>query len=169
MGWMTPLRHLAAKMSVGEKPLGRAVLPGEVAGKTQSLEQQMGKFVIQPHGRLQEWIADAKGYGRPSFPLKPPLAPSSRGQGWVRLKTRTSSSQLPRTSVSANKRARTLLPHPREGHANDEDRLGCLLQAAIRWNSNLSTVSRRLPAYRVLTPRTVSVAACGFRYLASGF
>jgi NitT/TauT family transport system substrate-binding protein len=24
----------------------------------------MGKFVIQPHGRLQEWIADAKGYFR---------------------------------------------------------------------------------------------------------
>ena len=115
MGWMTPLRHLAAKMSVGEKPLGRAVLPGEVAGKTQSLEQQMGKFVIQPHGRLQEWIADAKGYGRPSFPLKPPLAPNSRGQGWVRLKTRTSSSQLPRTSVSANQASAYTATAPARG------------------------------------------------------
>jgi ABC-type nitrate/sulfonate/bicarbonate transport system substrate-binding protein len=25
---------------------------------------QMGKFVIQPHGRLQEWVADANGYFR---------------------------------------------------------------------------------------------------------
>ena len=24
----------------------------------------MGKFTIQPHGRLQEWIADEKGYFR---------------------------------------------------------------------------------------------------------
>src|ERR1044072_2513221 len=24
----------------------------------------MAKFIIQPHGRLQEWIADAKGYFR---------------------------------------------------------------------------------------------------------
>lgn len=24
----------------------------------------MGKFIIQPHGRLQEWIADERGYFR---------------------------------------------------------------------------------------------------------
>ena len=24
----------------------------------------MAKFIIQPHGRLQEWIADEKGYFR---------------------------------------------------------------------------------------------------------
>lgn len=27
-------------------------------------QKAMAKFVIQPHGRLQEWIADEKGYFR---------------------------------------------------------------------------------------------------------
>src|SRR5246127_2168398 len=28
------------------------------------MEASVAKFIIQPHGRLQEWIADAKGYFR---------------------------------------------------------------------------------------------------------
>src|SRR5262249_47975976 len=34
------------------------------AGTNTIWRVNMGKFVIQPHGRLQEWIADAKGYFR---------------------------------------------------------------------------------------------------------
>src|SRR5437764_8828030 len=40
----------------------------------------MGKFTIQPHGRLQEWIADQKGYFRDEgldYELSPGLSASS--------------------------------------------------------------------------------------------
>src|SRR5215212_4862883 len=33
-------------------------------GDMHSEEKQLGKFTIQPHGRLQEWIAHEKGYFR---------------------------------------------------------------------------------------------------------
>ena len=42
----------------------------------------MGKFVIQPHGRLQEWIAHERGYFRDEgldYEFKPSIS-SSRGK-----------------------------------------------------------------------------------------
>jgi hypothetical protein len=47
----------------------------------------MGKFIIQPHGRLQEWIADEKGY----FTMRAGL----------RIQTRLSMASAKRINVSA--------------------------------------------------------------------
>src|SRR5262245_4477648 len=45
--------------------------------------RHMGKFIIQPHGRLQEWIADEKGYFRDEgldYEFLPGLSSRSRKQ-----------------------------------------------------------------------------------------